>query len=52
MARKEVPVQKGKINANPMTMKQMTHAERVTERRDELALLKRGQTLDLKTPKR
>ncbi len=43
----KVPVQKGKIESNPMTKGQMNQSERVRDRAAELALMKKGQTLDL-----
>jgi hypothetical protein len=48
----KVPVQKGEINSNPRTMKQMTHKERVAERAKELKDLRRCQTLDYYSPSR
>lgn len=48
----QVPVQKGRIEGNPQTMKQMTHPERLREREGEVKELRRGQHLDLHTPKK
>jgi len=48
----KVEIQKGAINPNPMTMKQMTHRETVAEQRQENALRRSGQTLTLHQPKR
>lgn len=48
----KVPVQKGEIVANPKTMKQMTYPERVKERQSEISERRRGQTLDLRTPRK
>jgi hypothetical protein len=49
---REVPIQKGKIIANPMTMREMPYNERVKERETELRELRHGKTLDLHTPKK
>lgn len=51
MTKHKVPVQKGPINPNPMTMKQMTHSECISERSEQLRMLKDGQTLKYKEPK-
>ena len=48
----DVPVQKGKMNPNPVTIKQMTYPERVRERDEEMKGLRRGQTMDMHEPKR
>lgn len=48
----DVPVQKGKIDSNPPTMKQMPYVERVEERRKEIKDIRRGQHTDLVTPSR
>lgn len=48
---RQVPVQKGPINPNPTTLKQMTHSERLKDRAHELSELKRCQTLDYKSPR-
>jgi hypothetical protein len=47
-----VPVQKGTIDSNPPTMKQMPYTERVMERKRELQEIRRGQHTDLATPRR
>jgi len=52
MKHREVPIQKGKIISNPMTMKQMPYRERVSERREEIAERKSGQTLKECEPSR
>lgn len=48
----DVPVQKGRIDSNPPTMKQMPYNERVSERRKEISEIRRGQHTDLKIPGR
>lgn len=49
---KKVPVQKGPIEANlPKTSKMKTHHEHIEDRMEEQAMLRRGQTCDLKMPK-
>lgn len=47
----KIEIQKGAINPNPQTMKQMSFTEKVTEQKQENALRKHGQTLDLHEPK-
>jgi hypothetical protein len=49
---KEVPVQKGKIDSNPMTMKQMNQDQKVRERREQIKESRRGQTTDFHSPRR
>jgi len=46
----KVPVQKGTMISNPMTLKQMTHREKVAEAEKEHAMRKDGQTLRMETP--
>jgi hypothetical protein len=48
---KKVPVQKGSIDPNPMTMKQMTHPQKVAQAREEQALRRSGQTMTLHEPR-
>jgi len=45
-----VPVQKGHIVANPMTMKQMPHQERLQERKAEIRKRVDGQTTEYHSP--
>lgn len=47
----DVPVQKGSINPNPMTSKQMIHPEKIKEREMEIKKVRWGQTLDLHVPR-
>jgi hypothetical protein len=47
----KVAVQKGKIVSDRPTSKQMTYREKVSERSDQLRMLKDNQTPRLKTPK-
>lgn len=47
----KVPVQKGSIVPSEKTMKTMSHAEKVSERKKELAMLRDGGTLKMDTPK-
>lgn len=47
-----VPVQKGKIDPNPMTMKQLTHTQRLAERSEEIKGIRKGQHTDLHTPRK
>jgi len=50
--KKQVPEQKGKIEPNPMTSKQMTHTQHVAERVQELKDLRKGKTLDYHSPQK
>ncbi len=52
MTKHKVAVQKGSIDPNPMTMKQMTHRECLSERSEQLRMLKDGQTLKYREPKK
>ena len=52
MSREKVPVQKGPINPNPMTSKQMPHIEKKFEKAHENEITRRNQTLDLHEPKK
>jgi hypothetical protein len=52
MKMKKVPVQKGKIIANPTSMKQMPYPERVAERKKQLKETRRGQSTELDTPRK
>lgn len=47
----KVEVQKGPIESNPMTSKQMTFAQKVQEAREQAALRRHGQHTDLQEPK-
>jgi len=47
----KVPVQKGSIDPNPMTMKQQSRERVVAEAVHNQRELKRFQTLDLHTPR-
>lgn len=49
---RKVEVQKGPIESNPLTSKQMTHSQKQFERREELNKLKWGMTLDYEEPKK
>ena len=49
---KEVPIQKGKMLSNPMTMKQMTYSDNRKQGKEEQRERKSGQTLGFKTPKK
>lgn len=51
MSKSKVEVQKGKIVANPPTLKQMTYSERVRDRESEIRMRRHAQTLDLHEPK-
>lgn len=48
---KKIEIQKGSLEGNPPTSKQMTHSEKQRERAAELHFLRYGQTLDLHEPK-
>lgn len=48
----DVPVQKGRINPNPPTMKTTLYPERVRQREEQLREIRRGQTTDLVTPRK
>lgn len=48
---KKVEEQKGPIDPNPMTLRQMPHSERVRDREHEISERRRYQTLDLCVPK-
>jgi hypothetical protein len=48
----KVPVQKGTIISNPPTMKQMPWIDKTIQRYGELSGVRRGQTLEMKTPRR
>jgi hypothetical protein len=47
----KVEVQKGPIDPNPTTLRQMTHPQRVADRVEELRMLRGYKTLDLHEPK-
>lgn len=47
----KVEVQYGPIDPNPMTMKQMKFSQKVDEAREQNAMRRRCQTLDLHMPK-
>lgn len=49
---KKVPQQKGPINPNPMTSKQMPHIAKQIEKARENEITRRNQTLDLHEPKK
>lgn len=48
----KTPVQKGKIIANPPTLKSMSVAERDMEDSSNRRMRKAGQTMEYKTPKK
>lgn len=48
---KNVPIQKGFINPNPLTMKQMTQGQKLEDAGRNRAGVKKGQTLSIVTPK-
>lgn len=47
-----VEIQEGRIDPNPMTMKQKTFPEKVSDRQQEMRELRDGKTLILKTPRK
>jgi hypothetical protein len=48
----KVEIQKGNIDANPMTMKQQRFFQKVEQQREENALRRSAQTLTLHMPKK
>jgi len=49
---KKVEEQKGKINPNPPTMKSESYDSKARGQREENAMIRRNQLLDLHEPKR
>ena len=47
----KVAIQKGEINPNPKTMKQMTHTQNLIQASYNRDMIKEGQTLTFMTPK-